>query len=89
MSLWRAALVGGFHAVTAAFDDDGFGVVKESVEHSGGNGAVVIENRGPLFVGFVGGQGDGTAFVTLADDLEEQVGAMLINGQVTEFIQDQ
>ena len=39
-----------------------------------------VKNRRPLFEGLVGGEDDRTAFVALADDLEEQVGAALIDG---------
>jgi len=50
--------------------------MEEPVEHCGGQGggAVVIEDRGPLLEGFIGGQHDGTAFVPGADDLKEQIG---------------
>ena len=50
-------------------------MVKEAIEDDGGNGAIAVEDRGPLFKGFVGGDDDRTAFVALADDLEEQVGS--------------
>ncbi len=42
-----------------------------------------------MFEGFVGGQSEGAAFVTLADDLEEQIGSLLVNGQVADLVQDQ
>ena len=77
------------HAVAGAFDDDGFGVVEEAVEDGGGDGAVVVEDGGPVFEGLVGGQDDGAAFVALADDLEEQVGAVLVDGQIAEFVEDE
>ena len=32
-----------------------------------------FEDRRPLFEGFVGGDDDATAFVSLADDLEKQI----------------
>ncbi len=64
-----------------SFDDDGFGVVQEPVQHGAGQGAVVVEDFGPVFVGLVGGQDDGAALVALADDLEEQVGAGLSMGR--------
>jgi hypothetical protein len=37
-----------FHAVAGALDDDRLGMVEEPVEHRGGDGAVVVENGGPL-----------------------------------------
>ena len=46
-------------------------MAKEAVEASGGDGAIAVEDSGPLFKGFVGGDDDRTAFVALADNLEE------------------
>jgi len=82
----RADLLRGFdlvlHAVTLAFDDHGFGVMQESVEHGAGQGAVVVEDFGPVFIGLVGRQQDGALLVALADDLKEQVGADFVDRQV-------
>jgi len=46
-------------------------VVKETIEDGGGDGAIAVEDSGPLFKGFVGGDDNRTAFVALADNLEE------------------
>ena len=54
-------------------------MVKEAIEDGGGDGAIAVEDSGPLFKGFVGGDDDRTAFVALADDLEEQVGSALMS----------
>ena len=78
-----------FHAVAGAFDDDGVAVVEEAVEDGGGDGGVAVEDGGPLFVGFVGGEDDGAAFVAGADDLEEEVGSVLVDGEVADFIKDE
>ena len=64
-------------------------MVREAIQNGGGDGGVAVEDGGPLFVGFVGGQDDGTALVTRADDLKEQVGAALVNGQVSDFVEDE
>ncbi len=52
-----------FHALAGAFEDHGPGVMEEPMQHGRGEGAVVVENRGPLFEGFVGGQNKGSALV--------------------------
>ena len=78
-----------FHSVAGTFNYNRFGVVKKVIEDGGGNGAIAVEDRRPLFEGFVGGDDDGTAFVSLADDLEKQVGSALIYGQVADFVQNQ
>src|SRR6266567_4251284 len=62
--------------------------MKKAIEDGGGNGAIAVEDSGPLFEGFVGGNDDGTAFVSLADDLEKQVGSALIYGQVADLVQN-
>src|SRR5580700_8181831 len=70
------------HAVTFPINNHGFSVVQEAVQHGAGEGAVVVEDFGPVFIRLVGGQQDGALFVTLADDLEEQVRAGFVDGQV-------
>jgi hypothetical protein len=42
------------HAVTLAFDYHGFGVVQEPVQDGAGQGAVVVEDFGPVLIGLVG-----------------------------------
>ena len=68
------------HAVAFALDDDGLGVVEDAVEDGGGEGGVVVEDGGPVLEDLVGAQDDGAAFVALADDLEEQIGAAFVDG---------
>jgi len=63
--------------------------MQESVQYGAGQSAVVVEDFGPVFIGLVGGQQDGTLLVTLADDLEEQVRARFVDGQVAQFVHDQ
>ena len=77
-----------FHAVAGAFNYDGFGMRKKSIEDGGGNSAIAVEDRGPLFEGFIGGNYDGTAFVSLTDDLEKQVGSALVDGQIPYLVQN-
>ena len=78
-----------FHAVTFAFNDRKIGMMKEAVEESGGKGGIVIKDGGPLFKRLVGGQKRGAIFIALAKDLEKEIGALFINGQITEFVNDQ
>jgi hypothetical protein len=55
-----------FHPVTGPFDHDDFSVMEESVKDGGSKGVVVIEDRGPLLEGLVGGQEDRAAFIASA-----------------------
>ena len=64
-------------------------MVEEAVEDGGGDGGVAVEDGGPLLVGLVGGEHDGPALVARADDLEEEICAALVDGQVADLIKDQ
>ena len=86
-SSWGVCLL--LHSVAGAFDEDGLGVVEEAVEDGGSEGVVVVEDAGPLFEWLVGGEQYGTALVASADDLEEEVGALLVDGQIAEFVEDE
>jgi hypothetical protein len=73
------------HPVTVPINDRRFSTVQKPIQHGSGQGAVVVEDSGPMFIRLVCGQHDGALLVTLADDLEEQVCAGLIDGQALEF----
>jgi hypothetical protein len=76
-----------FHPVAGTFNDDRFCVMEQAIQDGRGHGAIAVKNRRPLFEGLVGGEDDRTAFVALADDLEEQVGAALIDREIPDLIQ--
>ena len=78
-----------FHAIAGAFDDNGFGMVQKPIQQSGSQAVVVIEHGGPLLEGFVRRQDQRTVLVSLADHLEQQIGAGFVNRQVADFIEDQ
>ena len=64
-------------------------MMKEAVEDGGGHGGIVIEDRGPLFEGFIGGETEGPPLIASTDNLEKQVGAGLVDGHIAEFIEDE
>ena len=77
------------HAVTFPLDDDRLSVVEKSVEDRRRQRAVVVEDGRPLLERLVRGQNQGTVFIALADDLEQQVGALFVDGQIAKFVHDQ
>jgi len=77
------------HSVTFPLNGDGLGVMEETVEDGGGDDAVVVEDRGPALEGLVGGEDDSALLVALANDLEEQVGAVFVDGHKPELINEQ
>ena len=60
-------------------------MVEETIEDGGGDGGVTVEDGGPLLEGFVGGQHDGTAFISGTDDLEEETRPVLVDGQIADL----
>ena len=70
-----------FHPEALAFDDDGVRMMQQPIQDCGGQGAVMVEDRGPLLKSTVGGNDDRPLFIAQADHLEEQVGARLVNGE--------
>ena len=77
------------HAIALPFDGDGFGMMKETVEDGGGQGAVIVEDLRPFLERLVGGEDDGAVLVALGDDLKEEVGAFSVDGQIAEFVKDE
>lgn len=43
---------------------------------------IVVEDAGPVLVGLVGRDDRGAPLIALTDDLEDQIGAGLIQGQI-------
>jgi len=64
-----------FHPEALAFNDDGVGMMQQPIQDRGGQGAVMVEDRGPLLAGAVGGNDERSLFIAEADHLEEQIGA--------------
>ena len=63
-------------------------MVGEAVEESSGQ-PFRAEHLGPLDEGQVGGHQDRSTLVTLAEHLEEQLGASLGQGHEAQFVDDQ
>ena len=75
-----------FHAEALAVNDDGLGAMQDAVQDRRRHASVVVEDFRPALESLVGGEDDGTAFVALADDLEEQVGANLVEREIAELV---
>src|SRR5262249_7974437 len=71
-----------------AADVEGDGVVEDAVEDCGGDDPVA-EHLAPAAEALVAGQDHGAALVAAADELEEQVGALAVDGQVADLVDDE
>ena len=67
------------HSEALSFNGYCFDIVEQPVEDGRGQGGVMVEDLGPVLVDAIGCDRDGVAFVALADDLEQQVGAGLVD----------
>ena len=57
-------------------------MVEQAVEQRRGDYGVLVEDADPVFVDSVGGHQGGATLVAVADDMEQAVGAELVDGQV-------
>ena len=71
--------------VAVAGDLDHDGVVQEPVQQGGGDHGIA-EHLAPFAKAAVGGEDDGAALVAGVDELEEQVGAALLDRQISDFV---
>src|SRR5262245_22473382 len=79
----------GLGSEALAFDDDGIDVVQDAVEDGGRQGAVVVEDLRPVLVGAVGADQHRCALIALADDLQQQISTVLVDGKIPELVDDQ
>jgi len=56
--------------------------MQEAIQQSGSHGGVPGEDSGPILEGDVGRDDDRAALVTFGDDLKEEFGASLVQGQI-------
>jgi hypothetical protein len=97
---WSTFFIGGgcvgilsldlvLHLVAFPLNEDGFGMVQKPVQHSRCQRAVIVENLRSLFEGPIGRHNRRTLLVTQADNLEKQISAALVDGQIPQFDQNQ
>ena len=82
----RSGFNPSLHAKTPAFDDNGIGMMQQPIQNGRGQGAIVVEHLGPLLEGPVRGHDGCPLFIAQADDLEKQVRAGFVYGQVSELV---
>ena len=62
-------------------------MVEQPVEDGGSEGGVVVEDFRPFSVDAIGRDDGGAALISLADDLEQQVGTGFVDGEVSELVE--
>jgi len=76
------------HAIALALDDDGLGVVEDASRMAEVRVASLLKMLGQCLK-TCWCSDNGAAFVALADDLEEQVGPVFVDGQVADLVDHQ
>ena len=74
------------HAIGRSPDDDRLGMMQQAVEQGGSEGAVVVEDLWPLLERAILRNDCRAALIALADDLEEAIGAKLIDREIAQFV---
>ena len=64
-------------------------MVEQAVEQGRSQGAVVVEDLGPLLEGTIGRNHRRAPLVAVADHLEQGIGAELIDWQVAQLVDDE
>jgi hypothetical protein len=73
--------------MAGAFEGDDLGVVDDAVDHGGGDDQV-SEHVSPAGKGQVAGQDQRGMFIAGRDEPEEQVGCVLFEGDLADFLDD-
>ena len=76
------------HAVAAAADVDDMAVVQQAIDERSGHD-LVAQDLAPFLEPFIGRQHSRCAFVAPVDELKEQHGTALADGQVADLVDDQ
>src|SRR5262245_25556819 len=75
-------------AIGIAPDVEGDGVVEDAIQDRGGDDPVA-EDLAPAAEALVAGQDHRAALVAATDELEEQVGAWTVDGQIADLVHDE
>jgi len=79
-------VLGFAQPVALALDADDVGVVDDAVDERGGTGGVREDGR-PVLEGEIGREDEALPFVAAADDLEEEVGVAVVEGEVADLVE--
>ena len=83
----RSAFI--LHSAAVTFNDDDLAMMNNPVEDSACYRIVIVENHGPLLENPVGCEEGGSALVSCGYNLEKQIGPLLVDGNVTQFVDAQ
>ena len=78
-----------FHAITVSLNNDRLPVMHQPFDQGRGQGVVHIEELAPFPEGTIRGDHDRSNFMTGGDNMEQQVGTTLVDGQIAQLIKEE
>ncbi len=78
-----------FHAITVSLNNDRLPVMHQPVDQGRGQGVVHIEELAPFPEGSIRGDHDRSNFMTGGDNMEQQIGSTLVDGQIAQLIKEE
>ncbi len=76
------------HTITVSFNNDPLPVMHQPVDQGRGQGVVHVKDFAPVPEGSIRGDHDRSNFITGGDNLEQQIGPMLVDGQIAQLIEE-
>ena len=76
------------HTITVSFNNDPLPVMHQPVDQGRCQGVVHVKDFAPVPEGSIRGDHDRSNFITGGDNLEQQIGPMLVDGQIAQLIED-
>src|SRR6516164_3249008 len=78
-----------FHAIAVSLNHDRLPVMHQPVDQGCCQGVVHIKEGAPFPEGSIRSDHDRSHFVTGGDNLEQQIGATLVDGQIAQLIEEE
>ena len=75
-------------AIAVAVDGSDVGVMSEAIKQSGDAGSV-RKYLIPILERAIGGNDDGTMFITSVDDFVQEVGGVIVEREIGEFVDNE
>src|SRR6516162_390072 len=78
-----------FHAIAVSINNDPLPVIHQPVDQGRGQGVVHVEEFAPFPERSIRGDHDRSHFITGGDNLEQQIGPTLVDGQIAQLIEQE
>src|SRR5580658_5834398 len=77
------------HTIAISLNNDPLPVMHQPVDQGRGQGVVHVKDFAPFPEGSIRGDHDRSHFITGGDNLEQQIGPLLVDGQIAQLIEEE